>query len=351
MIIPRFWFCRWLGRLEINIGWNFVHFWKSHVIADKLDVHETNFSFSLFNGSWNNFSWYRFTHGWYPSSGSLDFGYRENCGSRQGSEVSESLGEICHKHRWIWGSWIPRMFTKVKRSRRFRRFRRFRTWKSKLAASFPHVTWICASHGEGLLDRKKDLWSETDGQVERPRCEHCDLVHTHVCHTSSGSSSWTRSFGGFKIRQESTFEVRNTIILHNWETDQSADGNRRIVHDWPEVAYVERIISTVTELFEFWIPKPTSFPARCFAWEASLQNQLKQGKTRLNGILKVGISKNWIELTGDPLEFEWKVSPRIHYIGTSGWDSKDDGRVTLNLSNFKEGSMTLYGELRKWRQL
>ena len=172
----------------------------------------------------------------------------------------KSLGEICHKHRWIWGSWIPRMFTKVKRSRRFRRFRRFRTWKSKLAASFPHVTWICASHGEGLLDRKKDLWSETDGQVERPRCEHCDLVHTHVCHTSSGSSSWTRSFGGFKIRQESTFEVRNTIILHNWETDQSADGNRRIVHDWPEVAYVERIISTVTELFEFWIPKPTSFP-------------------------------------------------------------------------------------------
>ena len=33
-------------RLEINTGRNLMHFWKSHVRANKLDVQETDFSFS-----------------------------------------------------------------------------------------------------------------------------------------------------------------------------------------------------------------------------------------------------------------------------------------------------------------
>ena len=31
---------------EFNIGRNLMHFWKSHVRANKLDVQETDFSFS-----------------------------------------------------------------------------------------------------------------------------------------------------------------------------------------------------------------------------------------------------------------------------------------------------------------
>ena len=35
-------------RLEVNIGWNLMHFRKSHVRAKTLDVQEQDFSFTLF---------------------------------------------------------------------------------------------------------------------------------------------------------------------------------------------------------------------------------------------------------------------------------------------------------------
>ena len=63
--------CRRSWRLKDS-----VHFRKSHVRSHKLDVQETNFTFTHFYRSWNNFSLCRFTHGWYPSSWCLEFGYR-----------------------------------------------------------------------------------------------------------------------------------------------------------------------------------------------------------------------------------------------------------------------------------
>ena len=39
----------YLEDLKINIRWNFVHFRKSHVLASKLDVQETDFNFTQFN--------------------------------------------------------------------------------------------------------------------------------------------------------------------------------------------------------------------------------------------------------------------------------------------------------------
>ena len=43
-------------------------FGGSRVCANKLDVQETNFSFTQFYGSWDYFSWCRFTHGQYSRS-------------------------------------------------------------------------------------------------------------------------------------------------------------------------------------------------------------------------------------------------------------------------------------------
>ena len=51
-------------------------FRKSHVRANKLDVQETDFSFTQFYRSWSNVSRRRFTHGWNPRSWSLGFGCR-----------------------------------------------------------------------------------------------------------------------------------------------------------------------------------------------------------------------------------------------------------------------------------
>ena len=35
---------------KIDLGWNFVLMWKSHVCSQKLDVYETNFCFTQFDG-------------------------------------------------------------------------------------------------------------------------------------------------------------------------------------------------------------------------------------------------------------------------------------------------------------
>ena len=67
-------FCRRSWILKINITRSSVHFRASHVCAHKLDVQETDLSFTQFYGSWNNFSWCRFTHGRYSRSHSLGFG-------------------------------------------------------------------------------------------------------------------------------------------------------------------------------------------------------------------------------------------------------------------------------------
>ena len=72
-IVSRFWFRRRPWRLEVNSRRNSLHFRKSHVRTNKLDVQETDISFTQFHGSWNYFSWWRFTHGRYSRSYSLRF--------------------------------------------------------------------------------------------------------------------------------------------------------------------------------------------------------------------------------------------------------------------------------------
>ena len=59
------------NRLQVE----FVHVWKSHVCIHKLDVQETNFSFTQIDGMWNYFSWCKFTHGRNSRPGSLGFDY------------------------------------------------------------------------------------------------------------------------------------------------------------------------------------------------------------------------------------------------------------------------------------
>ena len=72
-IVSRRWFCRRPWRLEVNIRRNSVHLRKKNICANKLDVQETNLSFTQFYGSWNNLSRCRFTHGWDSRSRSFGF--------------------------------------------------------------------------------------------------------------------------------------------------------------------------------------------------------------------------------------------------------------------------------------
>ena len=67
-IVSRLWFCRRPWRLKINLKKNSVHFRKAHVCANKLDVQETDFSFTQFYRSWNHFSRCKFTRRQYSRS-------------------------------------------------------------------------------------------------------------------------------------------------------------------------------------------------------------------------------------------------------------------------------------------
>ena len=46
------------------------------------------------------------------------------------------------------------------------------------------------------------------------------LGHISECHSSSSSSSWTRLWGEFAIREDSSLEQCGTAIPWNWKTDQ-----------------------------------------------------------------------------------------------------------------------------------
>ena len=75
MTVSRFWHCRKSERFEIDFRWNIVRIQNSHVCYNKLDMQQTEMCVTRFNGFWNYFSGYRFTHGRNSRPRSLGFGY------------------------------------------------------------------------------------------------------------------------------------------------------------------------------------------------------------------------------------------------------------------------------------
>ena len=70
-IVSGLWFCRRPRRLKVIIRWALVHTRKSHVRANKLDVQETDFSFTQFYRIRNRFFWCKIEVGWYSRSWSM----------------------------------------------------------------------------------------------------------------------------------------------------------------------------------------------------------------------------------------------------------------------------------------
>ena len=62
-IVPRFWFCGRPWRFKMNIRWTLMHFRKTNICANNLDVQQTDISLAQLNRSWTYFSGCRFTHG------------------------------------------------------------------------------------------------------------------------------------------------------------------------------------------------------------------------------------------------------------------------------------------------
>ena len=60
--VSRFWFCGRPWRLNINIRWTLMHFRKSNICANQLDVQEKDLSLTQLNRSWGYFSGCKFTN-------------------------------------------------------------------------------------------------------------------------------------------------------------------------------------------------------------------------------------------------------------------------------------------------
>ena len=85
-------------RLGLFQDRNSVHFRKSHVRANKLDVQETDFCFTQFYRSWGDFSRCRFTHGWFPNSRSLGFGDVSNSFVTKPNQQNQ---RCCMSRLWV----------------------------------------------------------------------------------------------------------------------------------------------------------------------------------------------------------------------------------------------------------
>ena len=87
--------------------------------------------------------------------------------------------------------------------------------------------------------------------------------------------------------------------------------------------------------------------------EASVTNQFKPGKTKIHGIWKHAISKNWIE----SMEFEWTIFPGFTTLGLLAEIQKMMAELKCELEQFQFRtsfclcSLTLYGELQEMNRI
>ena len=140
------------------------------------------------------------------------------------------------------------------------------------------------------------------------------------------TSMWTQQSGVFSCLSHFKLQFILDEIIHwiydpsrinlrcLWSTDfgqlRSWSKSRRRSQDCPRLFGTslcgERHLCCVIELFESCNPKPTSFLTRCYAWEASVQNQFKLGTTKWNVIWKHYL-KELYRIDGEQMEFVWKI--------------------------------------------
>ena len=155
------------------------------------------------------------------------------------------------------------------------------------------------------------------------------MGYFYVCHASSCSSSWTRLFAKPTIYQESTFEVRGTIF---WTTEKlikyqvGVTGLSKIDRKqptWRESSLLcdraVHFMKSQTYVFAYSVLRlggVSSVPVQ--AW-----------KDKIKWYLETRCLKDLDRIDGEPMEFEWKNVPRIHYVENSRRDSKDDGGIKV----------------------
>ena len=90
-----------------------------------------------------------------------------------------------------------------------------RSWKNRMVTQSIRVSSHSSPFGSSLLDRQENLRTRTRSFYGWLGREHGHLGHISEYHSSSSSSSWTKLWGEFTIREESPLEQCGTVIQWN----------------------------------------------------------------------------------------------------------------------------------------
>ena len=89
-----------------------------------------------------------------------------------------------------------------------------RTWPQNLH------TAVCVPHIEKVFSIvRQKIWSQSERENGKPRCERSCLEYIYVRDSSSCSSSWDRLHGEFAFYQESVQEIIETVVSSDSEAD------------------------------------------------------------------------------------------------------------------------------------
>ena len=105
--------------------------------------------------------------------------------------------------------------------------------------------------------------------------------HILEYHSSSNSSSWSRLWCEFKIRQESSVEFFWKKVFNE---------TKKLIRD-------DRLAFCAAGLIRSPMLKPNSSPIQCFVRERWEMIRVQLGRTKLNGIQRILTSRNWIAST------------------------------------------------------
>ena len=103
-------------------------------------------------------------------------------------------------HCFLKGLGETRCIQKIRPPRKSKR------WENTIATQSTHVSSDSSSHGSSLLDRQENLRTRTWWPYGWSGREYGYLGQISEYHSSSSSSSWTRLWGEFTIREESSLD-------------------------------------------------------------------------------------------------------------------------------------------------
>ena len=169
----------------------------------------------------------------------------------------------------------------------------------KLEAESGHIIFICLQQQQYLTRRKslrscRQIYGRSPTDLTWIDLDENNAIWSIFMNvTLQAAVHLGRDYcANLRTVKNQSSKVCGAIFPYDWKVDHGSDRNR---WSWPRLITMnlrgDRLLYVKKRL-----RLRMSSPTRCSVWEVSVTNQSKLGRTTLNGIWKIGISKIWIEL-------------------------------------------------------